>query len=523
EGLGTPPDEAQVLGSIRDHLLRTRRIVAQRPDLISDTEHPQSFLGMVDYALKYWDTPQRDNALGVLESEENRLNELEGLGDAPEGFEGVDLFYGLGDNQEYNVLGRARRQRKFFAKIRQAAKKVGQGIKKVAKALIRFNPLTATIRAAVLLALKVNLFKSASKLKWGYLTEQEAQAHGFDMDEWRKVKTRLAKAENMFVNTLQGKAENFKKAILTGRAGKLSGPDLGLGFVATAATAASTTAAIPFITKIIKLLKDVNWKKLIGKVAQKSMEESGKEADSDTQTEDGGSAMPEGGQASDPEPDSGGEPTDNGDSGTSGEETPPAEDPAQNQDDTEENTEADKSANESENADSGEDMSGFKDTLKTFYDKFGKKIIMTTKSAFSKTGKKKVSKPKPKPIKLPSDSANKLPAKQETLPPATQTPEPAPEIKILPPVPENKNVFDTAVAWVKENPTTSVLIGAGAVFVLHSVFSHKPHRGLAGPGKGKKKKGNNKKNPPKTISSHTGKGRGKGKGHGKGGHKKFKL
>lgn len=294
EGLGAPTREDE-LGAIRRHLLRTRRVVQNRPDFVAQTEQPEEFLGMVDYALRYWDTSKREEALGILAGEEDRMNNLEGMGAYREDHEDVQLFYGLGDTGDYSVLGKAKKQRKFFAKVKQAVKKAGQGIKKVAKALVRYNPLTATIRAAVLLALKVNLLKVSSKFKWGYLTEDEARAKGFDLEEWRKVKAQLAKAEGMFVKILQGKAENFKRAIINGRAGKLSGTDLGLGVVAAAATAASTTAAVPFITKILNLLKKINFKKLISKVNIKKTEEGSAEAEADTPTEDGGTSIPENG------------------------------------------------------------------------------------------------------------------------------------------------------------------------------------------------------------------------------------
>ena len=293
QGLGQIPSAEAELGAIRRHLQRTRNIVARNPELIQDTEHPESFLGQVDYALKYWDTDKRDEALNVLSGEEDRINMLEGFGSLPEGHEDIDLFYGLNNLGSYDVLGKAKREKKFFTNVKQAVKKAGKGVKKIGKGLIKYNPLTVTIRAAVLLALKVNLLKSATKLKWGYLTEDEARTRGFDMEEWSKVKTQLAKAEKLFVSTLQGKAENFKRAILSGRAGKLSGINTGLGVVVAAATAASTTAAVPFITKILKLLKNINFKKLVSKVAHSKVENESAQAEGDTPTEEGGTSIPE--------------------------------------------------------------------------------------------------------------------------------------------------------------------------------------------------------------------------------------
>lgn len=393
EGIADDNTRHQELQAIRNHLVRTRGIIARRPHLIRDTEHPESFLGMVDYALKYWDTDKRDQALGILAGEEDRINEFEGVSGYDEEHEDVELLYGLNGMGSYDVLGKAKRQRKFFAKVKQATKKAGQGIKKIAKAVVRFNPLTVTIRAAVLLALKVNLMKVSSKLKWGYLTEAEAKAKGFDMDEWRKMKAQLTQAENLFVKTLQGKAENFKKAILTGRGGKLSGTDLGV--VVAAGTAATTTAAVPFITKIMNLLKKVNFKKLVAKVSS---------IKSDT-TEDGES--------------------------------------------TEESGES-----EGEGSEESETTNG-------------------------------------------SEGLTKMKKAEDT-------------------DAEQENVFTKAMSWVKDNPTTSILMGAGAAFLIYQAV--KPKRGLSGVRKGRKKKGKAKTNPPRTVSGTPRKRHKK-----RGANKKFKL
>jgi hypothetical protein len=420
EGLGRIGTREQELRAIQNHLLRTRGIIARRPHLIRDIEHPQSFLGMVDYALKYWDTDKRDEALGILAGEEDRLNDLEGMRGYDEGHEDVELFYGINGLGSFDVLGKAKRQKKFFDKVKQAAKKAGQGIKKIAKGLVRYNPLTVAIRAAVLLALKVNLMKVSSKLKWGYLTEEEAKAKGFNMEEWRKVKAQVQKAENMFVKVLQGKAENFKRAILKGRAGKLSGTDL--GFVVAATTAASTTAAVPFITKILGLLKKINFKKLIANVISAKMKGKTKAEESDSTTEDGESALPEGGETSE----GGSDENESNEEGLDESET------------TNGNSDP-KTASGLEDNDSGEESQS----------------------------------------SVPAVSAR---AMQRT---ASNT--------------AQENVFSKAMSWVKENPTTSVLIGAGAAFLVFMAVKPKAHA-LSGVRKGKKKKGKAKSNPPHTVS-----------------------
>lgn len=461
EGMGADGREEE-LGAIRRHLMRTRRIVAKRPDYVAQTEQPEEFLGMVDYALKYWDTPKREEALGILAGEEDRMNNLDGMGAYREDHEDVQLFYGLGDAGEYTVLGKAKKQRKFFAKVKQAVKKAGQGIKKIAKALVRYNPLTATIRAAVLLALKVNLLKVSSKLKWGYLTQEEAQGRGLDLPEWRKVKEQLTKAENLFVKTLQGKAENFKRAILNGRAGKLSGTDLGLGVVATAATAASTTAAVPFITKIINLLKKINFKKLISKINIKKTSEESPQAEADTPTEDGESAVPEndggGSSESGGDEEGGGSGGEDANTGVEGETAPAA------------------------------------------------KTASTTAPATTDAGEESGGEENSNP--------NNLPALRQSSNSALKTTDGGTE----------EGFMTKAMNWVKANPTTSIIVGAGAAFLIYQMVKPKAKGALSGTRrKGKTNKGKAKKHPPQTISG-TGKGKRKGRGRGKGGaNKQVKL
>lgn len=412
EGLGQIASREDELGAIQNHLIRTREVIARNPELVQDTEHPGSFLGRIDYALKYWDTDKREEALGILAGEEERINELSGLGKSDEAHEEVELFYGLNGLGAYDVLGKAKRQKKFFTKVKQAVKKAGQGIKKAAKAIVRYNPVTASIRAAVLLALKVNLLQVSSKLKWGYLTENEAKEHGFDLTEWRKLRERLQQAEKMFVNTLQGKAENFKRAILTGRGGKLSGADLGLGVVAAATAAASTTAAVPFITKILNLLKNINFSKLAQKVKAKRLAKKKKKAEMvDVPTEEGGSSIPE--------------------------ETP---------------------SNSSDSPESGDG---------------GNTEENSTDAASSEGGES-------------SDNAN-LPAPNSIRAFATPT---------------EGNFIAKAVDWVRENRTTSFLIGAGAAFLIYQAVKPKPKpkASLSGVRKTKRKKGKTKTQPPHTVN-----------------------
>lgn len=260
------------LDAVYKHLVDTRNLIATNPSLIKNNEDPGSFLKMLDYAIKYWNTNKRDEALAILEEKEKELNELSGLRDMPEDYEEHTLFYGVEGLGGISVLGKTSKVKAFFSKVKETVKKVGEGIKHgvqtAFKAVVKTSPLTVSARAGMLLALKLNIGKIAQRLKWGYLTEAEAIKHGFDIPEWRKLKDRLAKSEHLFVDTMQGSAQHFKDAILTGRAGGLAGitdeEELGIDPITSSATLIAT--ALPFIKKILDNLKDIDIKKLTSKV-----------------------------------------------------------------------------------------------------------------------------------------------------------------------------------------------------------------------------------------------------------------
>jgi hypothetical protein len=224
---------------------------------------------MLDYAIDNWNPPNREKALEILAKNEDAMNRLNGFDGADDTeMDGLDDEFGDLDGlsgaeieQELNGKKRPAKKKGFFKKIGQAVKKVGkaagQVAKKVGKAVIRFNPLTISARTGFLLAMKLNLKKMASKIKWGYATKEQAAVKGISSQEWEKQKNALAKVEKLFVDKLQGKKSALKNAVLKGKAKGLSGLDeeteiTGLG-VAAAATLA---AAVPVITAALKILQD---------------------------------------------------------------------------------------------------------------------------------------------------------------------------------------------------------------------------------------------------------------------------
>jgi hypothetical protein len=236
----------QDLDSIYRHLVATRKSIADNPKMVSSIDDPQALIKMLDYAIQYFYTDKRDEALAVLEQNEAQLNfrnGFSGLGD--------DVF----DHDEYALNGPGKKG--FFKGIKNAVQKVGKGLKEVGKAVVRFNPVSIAARGGFLVAMKTNLGKMAAKLKWGYATKEQAAAKGISEAQWNKSKEALAKVERLFADKLQGKRDALRNAILKGKAGNLDGiieEDFqGLGEPVTAATLA---AATPIIVAAIKILKD---------------------------------------------------------------------------------------------------------------------------------------------------------------------------------------------------------------------------------------------------------------------------
>lgn len=198
-------------------------------------------------------------------------------------------------------------------------KKEKKGIlKKVAHATNRANPATVLLRNGLLASMKLNLMKVAGKLRWAYLSEQEAKAKGITTEKYQKLLKILTKMEEIFYGA-GGKKENLKKAILTSKGNKdkavnglgeidfssanpnfdqytplpaLLGHDVfnsenmsdegDLGELGAPVTAASIAAATGALATIAKVLKDV------GDIFPKGnkLNDSGNEEGSATETVD---------------------------------------------------------------------------------------------------------------------------------------------------------------------------------------------------------------------------------------------
>lgn len=461
EGLGQTPSDSEELGALYRHLSRTRDYVRRYPRDIQQIENPETFSGMLDYALKYWDTDKRDMALGILEAKEEELNTLEGTQDYLEGFEDAQIFYGIEGLSGVSGLGKVKAKRSFFKNVKAAAKrsttKVKDRAKKVFKKVVNSNPVKATRRAGVILAMKTNLFKIAETLKWGYLTEDEARENGLEMNEWQIAKDKLNEAIAKFV-ALDGKPEALKRAILTGRAGGLSGVNEGsedLGAVVAAATGTSIAAAMPIIKKLKDLANKVNLKKMVGNVKRRRLMKGKKKAEKNIHSA--------------PKAKDAGEDTENEKDSPS--QSSNSDLPNNSSDGGNDNSESESINNTSPKGGNSSKGSG------------------TNNSEGGGSSEKE------------NGEENKnLPANTSGKEMAT-TDDKKDEAKD-----DSKNPLMKALEWAKEHPLQSVLIAGGLVLAFSSTA--RKAIGLGGVKKRKRRSGNAKKNPPKKATTKKDKGKG---------------
>jgi hypothetical protein len=129
--------------------------------------------------------------------------------------------------------------------------------------------------------MKLNIMKVAQRLKYAYMSDEDAKKKGVDMAKFQHLKTIKDKLEQIFYGA-GGKPENLKKAILTGKGNKnhdvsglgemneatplsqLLGDEIfhsenaeTLGALGEPVTAASITASTGAIATIAALLKKI--------------------------------------------------------------------------------------------------------------------------------------------------------------------------------------------------------------------------------------------------------------------------
>ncbi|MFI5195716.1 MAG: hypothetical protein ACHQD8_01380 [Chitinophagales bacterium] len=94
-----------------------------------------------------------------------------------------------------------------------------KGFKKLLNFVNKVNPATVTLRNGVLAAMKLNIAQLPKRLRWSYLTPNEARKKGIDIERWKQLVSVRQKLDNIFFGA-GGKPENLKKAIMKGKGNK---------------------------------------------------------------------------------------------------------------------------------------------------------------------------------------------------------------------------------------------------------------------------------------------------------------
>jgi hypothetical protein len=137
----------------------------------------------------------------------------------PRNVDAMDLAE-TNDTDELGVLGGWYRNENdleglFDRKKRNGPTIVGKFIRKIN----RVNPATIALRNSVLLAMKVNFMKVASRIRFAYLSDAQAKAMGMDIAKLNKLRKLKDKVESIYEKA-GGKKENLRKAILQGKGNK---------------------------------------------------------------------------------------------------------------------------------------------------------------------------------------------------------------------------------------------------------------------------------------------------------------
>lgn len=91
--------------------------------------------------------------------------------------------------------------------------------KKVLNKVNKVNPATVLLRNGILAAMKLNIKNIAARLRWSYLTPEQAAAKGIDPAKFQRLTATRQKLEKIFYGA-GGNEKNLKKAMLSGKGNK---------------------------------------------------------------------------------------------------------------------------------------------------------------------------------------------------------------------------------------------------------------------------------------------------------------
>ena len=94
-----------------------------------------------------------------------------------------------------------------------------KGFKKILNKVNKLNPATVMIRNGILASMKLNIKNVAGRLRWSYLSQEEAVKRGIDPARFQKLVATRQRLENILYKS-GGKPDNLRKAILKGKGNK---------------------------------------------------------------------------------------------------------------------------------------------------------------------------------------------------------------------------------------------------------------------------------------------------------------
>lgn len=248
-GVDDPMDELTLCGVVygledeyyggdetnRRYLTRLHNAIGEAPTLFFPTEREAhavvSGLGSV---LDYWNNAElRDIALTQAQNNPALTQQSSGLfgklrkalKKIGKGIKKAAQTVGKGVKTAAKTVAKGvKKAAKAVAKItKKIGKKIAKIAKKVVKFLIRFNPVTAIMRAILCLCARCNWFSLASKCYPGSLSEEEALKLGISKADYeKKYKPSYAKFKSVF-DKIGGKESKLKSRLKTGYGRKPKG------------------------------------------------------------------------------------------------------------------------------------------------------------------------------------------------------------------------------------------------------------------------------------------------------------
>lgn len=248
-GVDDPMDELTLCGVVygledeyyggeetnRRYLTRLHNAIDEAPTLFFPTEREaRAVVSGLGSVLDYWDNKElRDIALTQAQNNPALTQQSSGLfgklrkalKKVGKGLKKAAQTVGKGVKTAVQTVAKGvKTAAKAVAKItKKIGKKIAKVAKKVVKFLIRFNPVTAIMRAILCLCARCNWFSLASKCYPGSLSEAEALKLGISKADYeKKYKPSYAKFKSVF-EKIGGKESKLKSRLKTGYGRKAKG------------------------------------------------------------------------------------------------------------------------------------------------------------------------------------------------------------------------------------------------------------------------------------------------------------